>query len=647
MTIFSIENLQKSYGDRLLFEKVSLGLSEGERVGILGRNGVGKTTFLRILAGLESADNGNVVFNKQVRYKYLEQLPEYKNKDTIYQTVLNGNEELSSLFSDFYKLCDEVENTHSQEANEKLHKISTQIEVLDGWNYETKIKTTLSQLGFTDFEQMVNTLSGGWQKRVAIAEAIVNEPNLLILDEPTNHLDADSVQWLQDYLVNSKISLIFITHDRYFLDAVSNTIWELYDKKFFPYVGDYEKYLTQKAAFLEVEKSTSEHQKNVIRQEMIWLNRGAQARRKKQKSRIDWIDTLKNEKSFIEEKNLKIEIGKTFMGSRIIDAYNLKKSVVIDNGREKQTKLLFESFDYVAKPRDRIGIIGPNGVGKSTLLGVLSGEIPFDSGNLKIGESAKIAYYHQHIKNLDENKTVIGSVREVAEYINVGVGKELKLTASEMLDRFLFPRNQHSSFISTLSGGERRRLSLLKLLMANPNVLLLDEPTNDLDIQTLNSLENWLDGFQGVLIVVSHDRSFLDRAVEFIKVFEGNGVIREYPGNYSDYLEKKELQKSLQKKDTSISSTNQAENSNIKKIKNIGEEEQKQKKLSYKERKEFEELEITLQELDREKSALEVDLSAGQIQDYMLINQKSERLKEVEEMIEEKTLRWFELSERA
>lgn len=638
MIIFSVENLKKSYGDRLLFENVSLGMSEGDRIGILGRNGVGKSTFLKIVSGVEQADSGNVVFNKKVNFKYLEQLPKYTNSDSVFHTVMLGNSELNNLFDKFNKLCIEVEKTHSPKATEELNKVSSLIDSIDGWNFETKIKTTLSQLGFNDFDQPVNTLSGGWQKRVAIAEAIINKPNLLILDEPTNHLDADSVQWLQDYLMNSNISLLFITHDRYFLDAVSNSIWELYDKKFFSYSGDYEEYLVQKASYLEIEKSTTDHQKNIIRQEMVWLSRGAPARRKKQKSRIDWIDNLKNEKQFVEEKNLKIEIGKSFMGSRIIDAYNLTKTIELDKGNRFENKLLFKDFSYVAKPGDRIGIIGPNGIGKSTLLGVLSGDIPFDSGNLKLGDSARIAYYHQHIKNLDESKTVIASVREVAEYINVGVGKELKLTATEMLDRFLFPRNQHSSFISTLSGGERRRLSLLKLLMGNPNVLLLDEPTNDLDIQTLNSLENWLDSFQGVLIVVSHDRSFLDRTVEFIKVFEGNGIIKEYPGNYTNYLEKKELQrKELTKENNKINS--EIENKKV----NLSSDK---KKLSYKENKEYETLESEISNLEIEKSEIENKLSGGEISDYKIINDLSERLKVIEEELETKTMRWLELADR-
>jgi ATP-binding cassette subfamily F protein uup len=649
MTIFSTENLKKAYGDKLLFENVSVGMQEGDRIGILGRNGVGKTTFMRIVAAVEQADSGNSVFNNKVNFKYLEQLPTYTTSDTVLDTVLKGNQNLYDLLNEFHTLCRRIEENSTQELIDKLNKVNTQIDVFDGWNFENEAKVTLSKLGFTDFEQPVNTLSGGWQKRVAIAESIISKPNLLILDEPTNHLDADSVQWLQDYLMNSNISLLFVTHDRYFLDAVSNSIWELYDKKFFTYSGDYENYLAQKAIYLDIEKSTTDHQKNIIRQEMEWLNRGAPARRKKQKSRIDWIENLNNEKKFVDEKKLKIEIGKSFMGSRIIDAYNLTKTINVRNSRGEENKLLFKDFTYVAQPGDRIGIIGPNGIGKSTLLGVLSGENTFDSGNIKIGDTAKIAYYHQHIKNLDESKTVIASVRDVAEYINVGVGKELKLTAVEMLDRFLFPRSQHASFISTLSGGERRRLSLLKLLMGNPNVLLLDEPTNDLDIQTLNSLEDWLDSFQGVLIVVSHDRSFLDRTVQFIKVFEGNGVIKEYPGNYTQYLETKDKnnkEKTRQKQLNSELENKLNEQKKQQLNQNNTATQTKSNKISFKEKKEFETLEIELEKLESEKIEIQNKLAKGDITDYKLLNELSEKLSEIENKIDEITMRWLELSEK-
>jgi len=651
MTIFSTENLTKTYGDKLLFENLSLGMKEGDRIGILGRNGVGKSTFMKIVASLESSDVGNVVFNNEVRYKYLEQLPSYNSTETVLDTVLKSNELIYDSLIEFNRICKEIETSPSDELNEKLNNISVLIETNNGWHFENDAKIILSKLGFSEYDQPVNTLSGGWQKRVAIAEAIISKPNLLILDEPTNHLDADSVQWLQDYLMNSNISLLFVTHDRYFLDAVSNSIWELYDKKFFTYVGDYEQYLFQKANYLEIEKSTTDHQKNVIRQEMVWLNKGAPARRKKQKSRIDWIENLRDTKKIVDDKNIKIEIGKSFMGSRIIDAYNITKSITISAKNKQTEKLLFKDFTYVAQPGDKIGIIGQNGVGKSTLLGVLSGEIKISSGNLKIGDSAKIAYYHQHIKNLDDSKTVISSVREVAEYINVGVGKELKLTAVEMLDRFLFPRNQHNSYISTLSGGERRRLSLLKLLMGNPNVLLLDEPTNDLDIQTLNSLEDWLDSFQGVLLVVSHDRSFLDRTVNFIKVFEGEGKIKEYPGNYTNYLEVRDRiskennrLKSLEAKELikeEKNNTNTQLNQNENSI-----TDNKKQKLSFKEKKEFEEINARIEKLEKQKEEYQLQLTDGNTSDYKILQEIAENLNILEDELDTITMRWLELSEK-
>lgn len=624
MTIFSCNNLAKSYNDKLLFENISFGLDVGDRVGIIGKNGAGKTTLMKIIASKEFADEGTVIFNNNVRYEFLDQLPEFETTDTVLHSVLNSKPEINNLLEEYHRLCAIPKERLDAKSAELLEKIVHQIEELDCWNYENEAKKILSMLGINRLFDDVKNLSGGLKKRVALARALLSEPDLLILDEPTNHLDADSVQWLQDRLQSSKTSLLFVTHDRYFLDAVATKIIEIDEHKIFSYPGNYEEYLEKKESYVKTKQSTLTHTLSRLRSELAWLQKGAKARRTKQRSRVDWIDVLKKQTITTKDKKIKIELGKSFMGSRIIEAHNIYKKIA--------NQILFNDFTYLAKPKDRIGIIGPNGTGKSTLLSVLAGYQQPDKGRVEIGGSAKIGYFRQEIIDLKPGMSVAGSLKEIAEFIDVGEGRDRYLTTRDMLDMFNFPRYQHSSLISTLSGGERRRLALVRVLMANPNVLLLDEPTNDFDLQTLTALEEYLDDFYGVLIIVSHDRAFLDRTVNFILSFDGEGNIKEYPGNYSNYLEKKEAELRNQNRDRVKVEVKQEKN----KIK---------KKLAYMEQREYDELNLKIPQLEKAKSDLEDILSKGDISDYNKLAELSQKLNQLNEEIDISTMRWLELED--
>lgn len=634
MTIFSCSELSKKFEDKQLFDEISFGLDEGERLGIIGKNGIGKTTLLKIIAGKEIPDNGSIIFNNKVRFEYLEQIPNFDSDGTILNTVMTGNKTAVELLDKFNEINRQLNlnNAHKSDNHDELlnrsMKIQHELEAVDGWNLENNSKSILSKLGFDDFNKYVKHLSGGLKKRVALARALVSEPDLLILDEPTNHLDADSVQWLQDRLQSSNLSIVFVTHDRYFLDALATKIIEIDQQKIFFFPGNFEDYLAKKEEILSMQTSAYQHQLSRLRTELAWLQKGARARRRKHKSRIDWVEKLNRETKLSEDKKIKIELGKSFLGSRIIDAHNIGKSI--------GGKLLFQDFTYLAKPGDRIGIIGPNGSGKSTLLNTLSGRIQPDSGTIKIGGSANIGYFTQDLYDLKDSQSLIGSLREVAEYIDVGEGRDRYLSCKDLLNRFLFPQRQHSNLISTLSGGEKRRLGLLRIFMANPNVIFLDEPTNDLDISTLNALEEYLENFYGVLLVVSHDRAFLDRTVNFILAFDGKGNIKEYPGNYSYYLEKKEQETILRNK-SQISKTEKSK---------LYSKNSKQKKLSYKEQLEFDNLENMINELEKRKKELTEFIYSSQSSDYKLIEEKSHEIARLDEEIETAMFRWIGLNEK-
>mgnify|MGYP000280104266 CR=1 FL=1 len=636
MVIFSTTALSKTFHDQPLFADVSFGMVEGERVGIIGRNGVGKTTLMRIIAGAEPPDEGKVTFNSQASFEYLEQMPVFSRKQTVLDAVMEGRKDIQSMLDRHAELCGLVARSQDANLQRELDEVTERIESAHGWTLETDARIMLQKLGVSQFDADVRRLSGGQRKRVALARALLRDPDLLILDEPTNHLDADSVQWLQDRLQNSPRALLLITHDRYFLDAVVNRIVEMDQQQLVSFPGNYEEYLERREAMISAQEAEADRTRSKLRQELAWLQRGAPARRTKQKSRIDWIERMEAAPKPVEEKRIKIEVGDSFLGSKIIDAVNISKSI--------GGKLLFEHFTYQATAGDRIGIIGPNGCGKSTLLNVMAGEIEPDTGSVKIGSSVRIGYFRQENLDFDPTKSVIGTLRSVAEYIDTGVGRERYLSASDMLRKFHFPNRQQSALVGTLSGGERRRLSLLMVLMNDPNVLFLDEPTNDFDLQTMNALEEYLQHFQGFLVIVSHDRMFLDRTVEYIYSFDGEGHIKQYPGNYTAYLERKEKEEAARAEELA-EQRRKREREGKKDAKGNG-KPKNPKKLTWKEEREYERLEQEIAALEEEKAALTAEMHAGDQSDYTALADMGQRIQDIDDRIAVLSDRWLELAAR-
>ena len=600
---------------------------EGERIGIIGKNGVGKSSLLKIIAGLEEQDEGMVTRGKDVHIVYLPQLPQFDTDETCLHAVMSGKQDIVDLLAEHQALCSEQEKGFRQDLADQIHELSVRIDILNGWTLDNQAVTLLTKLGIQNVHAYINTLSGGQKKRVALAKALLSEPDLLILDEPTNHLDADSVQWLQDHLSEYSKAILLVTHDRYFLDAISTKIIELDNQSLFTYEGNFEFYLLKKEQRIAIEESTAEHERNTLRRELAWLQKGAKARRTKQKSRIDWISKMQEKPEQTELRSIKIEIGNKFLGGKLIDAVNVSKSV----GEAK----LFHDFTYRAAPGDRIGIIGPNGAGKSTLLNVLSGRIQPDSGYVTIGDTVHIGYFDQEVKSLKEQMTVIGNLREIAEYIDTGIGRDRYITAKELLDRFHFPAKQHHSFVHTLSGGEKRRLAMLMTLMGNPNVLMFDEPTNDFDIATLASLEEYLEHFKGVLLIVSHDRSFLDRTVERIYAFEQDRI-KEYPGNYSAYLEKIEFK-----------SGNTEPLKVVQQEKTIREKTPVKKGLTFNEKREFEALEAKIALHEENLDSIRKQMEQTASDDFKSFEELSKHHVNIEQALETAMERWMELSEKS
>lgn len=624
-------------------------MESGERVGIIGSNGVGKTTLLKIIAGEEEPDHGQVATNNTISITYLQQQPEFSEPKTVLESVMQAKKEVYELLRRYTTVCSLLEQNPNDENQRELHHITTAIDIADGWNLESDAKMMLQKLGITRFYDNVQLLSGGQRKRVALASVLMSDADLIILDEPTNHLDANSVQWLQDRLTQSPRALLLITHDRYFLDAVVTRIVELERRKLWSFLGNYETYLEQKNHILANEAATAEHLQNRLRDELEWLKRGARAQRKKQKSRVDWVDGLQQRQQTLREsvelKKIKIEVGTKFTGSQLVDAVNISKFI--------DQYPLFQNFTYKAKAGDRMGIIGPNGSGKSTLLSILAGELPPDNGTIKIGSGAKIGYFRQESTDIAPGQTVIGAVREIADYIDTGVGRDRYLSARDMLDRFNFHPRQYNAFVGTLSGGERRRLGLLRVLMNDPNLLLLDEPTNDFDLPTLSALEEYLQHFYGCLLVVSHDRAFLDRTVEFIYAFESSesqgSFIKQYPGNYSAYLETIE-KRSVGLQEESVFLKLRDEKKNTQPLQSSQQElisaNATAPKSSYQVKRERNRTERQIEKLEEERTNIEEFLNAGRETDYKTLMEKSNRLVELTRELDQLTEQWITLSEQ-
>lgn len=616
-SFLQIEGLTKSFGDRVLLDNITFGLYEGDKVGLIAKNGTGKTTLLRIIAGLESYDEGKVVFRNDLRVAYLPQLPELDPSLSVIEACLSLSDESTSAIRSYEKA---IESGDAEEISSAIHKM----DAVGAWDYEERIKQILSQLKITQLNQPVNELSGGQIKRVALAKVIINEPELLILDEPTNHLDVEMIEWLEDYLKRSRISLLMVTHDRYFLDKVCTKIVEIDMRQIYTYEGNYDYYLSKREERISAQDAELAKVKNLLRTELDWMRRQPQARGSKAKYRIDAFYELDKKSKFRrDDSTVELNVKSSYIGSKIFEANVVCKKF--------DDLVILKDFNYIFARYEKLGIVGNNGVGKSTFIKLLLGLEKPDSGYFDIGETVKFGYYSQDGIQFNEEEKVIDAVKKIAEVIVFD--EKTKYTASQFLQLFLFTPETQQKYIYKLSGGEKRRLYLATVLMKKPNFLILDEPTNDLDIVTLGILEDYLQKFKGCVIVVSHDRFFMDRTVDHLFVFEGNGVIKDFPGNYSDYREWKNLQK---------------EEKAVKKEERPKERENKRDysaKMSFKEKKEFEALTVDIEKLEEEKRSIEEALSAGTL-GVEELTQKSQRISEIIAELEEKEMRWLELSEK-
>ena len=621
-----IDNLTKSFGDLVLFENISFGIAEGQRVGLIAKNGSGKTTLLNIIAGKEGYDSGSIVFRRDLRVDYLEQDPQYPEELTVLEACFHHGNSTVELIKE-YERCMETEG------HPGLEDLLVRMDHEKAWEYEQKAKQILSQLKIRNFDQKVKQLSGGQLKRVALANALITEPELLILDEPTNHLDLDMTEWLEDYLRRTNLSLLMVTHDRYFLDRVCSEIIEIDNRQVYQYKGNYSYYLEKRQERMDALNAEVDRASNLLRKELDWMRRQPQARGTKAKYRIDaFYELEKKAKQQHEAGNVNLDVKASYIGSKIFEAEHVSK-------RFGDLKIV-EDFNYIFARYEKMGIVGNNGTGKSTFIKMLMGEVEPDSGRFDVGETVRFGYYSQDGLQFDEQMKVIDVVQNIAEYVDLGDGK--KMGVSQFLNYFLFAPEKQHNYVYKLSGGEKRRLYLCTVLMRSPNFLVLDEPTNDLDIVTLNVLEEYLRNFKGCAIVVSHDRYFMDKVVDHLLVFRGNADIKDFPGNYTQYREWKEVQDQLEKETEAARQARMAPT--VEKTSRL--EKVQKKKLTFKERKEFEALEVEIPLLEAEKAELETAMSSGTLSNDELLA-KSERIAKVIEEIDEKTMRWLELSELA
>ena len=618
--MLTIESLSKSYGEKILFENINTTITSNDRVGLIGVNGTGKSTLLKIIAGIETADEGNIHHPKDYTIEYLAQNPEFIEEVSVLEYIFAGEAKIMQVLRDYERALLQLEQNPNDETTQShLLYMQQQMDKYDAWEASTVAKTVLTKMGITQFDERVTMLSGGQKKRVAIAKALIQPADLLILDEPTNHLDNETIVWLEKYFESYKGALLLVTHDRYFLNSVTNQIYELEHGKMYIYEGNYELFLEKKLEREELEQNLQQKHQNTLRREIAWLKRGARARSTKQKARIDRIDTLKKQKFNTNEENIEIQVGSTRLGKQVIELKSISKVL--------GEKTLWKNFSILITPGDRIGIIGPNGAGKSTLLNVIAGRQQPDEGEVKIGETVKVGYYTQGEEELDESLRVIEYIKEIAEVINTKEGK--LITAEQMLERFLFSRPKQWTYIGSLSGGEKRRLYLLKVLMQEPNVIILDEPTNDLDIKTLGILEEYLEHFPGVVLTVSHDRYFLDNVVDELIIFDGNGGLRHFYGNYSEYAT--EMQADIQNK------------GDKKFVKPKVREKKVKKKLSYNEQKEWDVIEDEITQLEERIFQLQSDIAASG-SDFEQVQELYQEQQTLEAELETKMDRWEELS---
>lgn len=612
-----VENLTKSFGDLVLFDKISFGIAQGQRIGLIAKNGSGKTTLLNILAGKEGYDEGTITFRRDLRVGYLEQAPSYPAGLTVLEACFHHGNSTVELIKE-YEECMETPG------NPGLEELLGRMEHEKAWDYERKAKQILSQLKIRDFNQKVEHLSGGQLKRVVLANVLITEPDLLILDEPTNHLDLDMTEWLEEYLNRGNLSLLMVTHDRYFLDRVCSEIIEIDNRQLYSYKGNYSYYLEKRQERIDATNAEIARANNLYRTELEWMRRMPQARGHKARYREEaFYDLEKVAKQRTYDNNVKLDVKASYIGSKIFEADHLCKSF----GSLK----ILDDFSYIFARYEKMGIVGNNGTGKSTFIKILMGLEKIDSGTLDIGETVRFGYYSQDGLQFNEQMKVIDVITAIAEVIELGNGK--RLTASQFLQHFLFtPETQHS-YVYKLSGGERRRLYLCTVLMKNPNFLVLDEPTNDLDIVTLQVLEEYLKNFKGCVIVVSHDRYFMDKVVDHLLVFKGQGDIRDFPGNYSDYRDWK-LARAEHEKEAAKPKEEKTQRVRLN----------DKRRLTFKERKEMEQLETEIATLEEEKKTIEEALCSGTLSVDEL-TEKSKRLPLLNDELDEKSMRWLELSE--
>ena len=604
----------------MLFADVTFGINEGEKVGLIAKNGTGKTTLLSIIAGKEDYDSGRIVFNNDIRVGYLEQVPSFQSSKSVIDTCIEGDEPLAIA----------VRNYEHALHNGNSDAMTAAIQEMDNckaWDYEDRFKQILSMLKITDINQPIEQMSGGQIKRVALAKILINEPNLLILDEPTNHLDIDMIEWLENYLSRNRMAILMVTHDRYFLDKVCNKIVEIDNEKVYSYNGKYNYFLEKRIERLDAQNAELARAKNLYRTELEWMRRQPQARGSKARYRINAFHELQDKVSTkVNNKTLDINIKSSYIGSKIFVAHNVSKSF--------GENVIVKDFSYIFARYEKLGIVGNNGAGKSSFIKLLLNEYQPDNGFFEIGETVRFGYYSQEGITFNESKKVIDSVREIAEHIHFD--EKTSYSASQFLNLFLFSAKDQQKLIAKLSGGEKRRLYLATVLMRQPNFLILDEPTNDLDIVTLEVLEDYISKFKGCVIIISHDRFFMDRTVDHIFVFEGNGVIKDFPGNYSEYREWKQENDKL--KDAEKPKEQQkTKASNVEKNRNSN-------KLTFKERKEFEELTKELDSLNNEKQEIETIFSNGS--NTADLDRLAKRYNELKSIIDEKEYRWLELSEK-
>ncbi|RSC94945.1 ABC-F family ATP-binding cassette domain-containing protein [Tenacibaculum singaporense] len=614
MNYLSVENIAKSYGEKVLFEDISFGINKDQKIAFVAKNGSGKTSILNIIAGKDTPDEGQVISRKGINIAYLAQDDDLNPDLTIEETIFSTENTILPIIQQYEKA---LQNPDDAEAYQKAFEL---MEQHNAWDFETQYKQILFKLKLDDLSQKVGNLSGGQKKRLSLAIILINKPDLLILDEPTNHLDLEMIEWLEAFFAKEKITLFMVTHDRYFLERVCNEIIELDNGKLYKYKGNYSYYLQNKEERMALEATNLSKAKSLFKKELDWMRRQPKARTTKSKSRIDdFFEIKKKAHQRRKEHEVQLEINMERLGSKIVELHKLKKNF--------GDKVILDGFDYVFKRGERIGIIGKNGTGKSSFLNMLTGKIPVDGGKVIVGETVKFGYYTQKGIQIKEGQKVIEVIKEFGEEIPLTKGR--RISAAQLLERFLFDRKKQHDFVEKLSGGEQKRLYLCAVLIQNPNFLILDEPTNDLDVVTLNVLESFLLDYPGNLMVVSHDRYFMDKIVDGLFVFKGNGEVENFPGNYSDYR--------------AYESSLPPEPKEEKKVTEKQEKTPQKGKLSYNEKREFGQLEVDIEKLQKKKAKLEAQFTNGEIV-MDDINEKSLELQEVIEGLEEKEERWFELS---